>query len=700
MKKFLLPILLFTMFVPFVVKAESKYLYDVLKEEAENGGVASEYTGAHQDSFNGNGNEKVYHWYLPNSSIQYNEVLNKNNVIFAGFCWQIIRTTDTGGVKIIYNGEPIDGNCNVSNASRIIGTSKFNPNSNSLIYSGYMYNPEYAYSYVGSGSGGTTPLFGNSVRYNNGVYTLVSTRAGMDYSHRYSCGNTSETCSTVRYYFYSTYYIEISNGKNGEEVLYDMLYKDDVNKVDSTIKAYIDNWYRNNMIGYSDYLEDTIYCNDRSIYRRNGWDPDSSDYGTSLYFNSYTYNPSYKNIKCENDTDKFSLSNPKAKLTYPIGLMSPAEMRLLNNNHIATIYSNYYWLSSPSYYNISVLNSAINYNGDVSDYYANNEIGVRPAVSLKMGTQYSSGDGSKDNPYVVKILNNSDVTIINDDNNGTVSIDKTEDVEETSQVDFDIKPKTGYKVYNVIIKDNDGNDIEYVNDNNHYTFTMPACDVKIMPSYERVKNSVNVEIMNETDDITVSIDDMSQVEYEEVVNFKVNPIKGYKVSDVKIVDTDGNEIEYNTTDKKNYTFTMPASDVTIIPSYERVSNSVSVDDNKNTKEFIIEVNDSKAVVYEDTVRFIVTPDDGYEVDKIEIIDKEENKIEYRKTDKENEYEFTMPDTDVVITPTYRKIESINVPDTLKNPNTGTGISIIIIFMLIISSITYIIFKRKKKYIMK
>ena len=145
---------------------------------------------------------------------------------------------------------------------------------------------------------------------------------------------------------------------------------------------------------------------------------------------------------------------------------------------------------------------------------------------------------------------------------------------------------------------------------------------------------------------------------------------------------------------------MTESNVTIIPSYERVKNAVEVEDNKNTKEFIIEVNDSKAVVYEDTVKFTITPEDGYTIDKIIIKDSNDNEITFKKISNKNEYSFVMPDSDVVITPTYRKLESINVPDTLKNPNTGTGISIIIIFMLIISSITYIIFKKKKYYIMK
>ena len=35
----------------------------------------------------------------------------KNHVLFAGYCWRIIRTTETGGVKMIYNGVPTDGVC-------------------------------------------------------------------------------------------------------------------------------------------------------------------------------------------------------------------------------------------------------------------------------------------------------------------------------------------------------------------------------------------------------------------------------------------------------------------------------------------------------------------------------------------------------------------------------------------------------------
>lgn len=63
----------------------------------------------------------------------------KNNVIYAGKCWKLIRTTETGGVKAIYHGTPYKGKCpsNINNAS--IGKSIYNPDGNKKKYVGYMY---------------------------------------------------------------------------------------------------------------------------------------------------------------------------------------------------------------------------------------------------------------------------------------------------------------------------------------------------------------------------------------------------------------------------------------------------------------------------------------------------------------------------------------------------------------------------------
>ena len=89
----------------------SKYdqtLYGVL-EKAVSKGYAQEYTGEHHDSFTEEPSQKIYHWL--DNSVNTLTIQSKDNVIFADHCWQMIRTTDTGGVKMVYNGEAEDGKC-------------------------------------------------------------------------------------------------------------------------------------------------------------------------------------------------------------------------------------------------------------------------------------------------------------------------------------------------------------------------------------------------------------------------------------------------------------------------------------------------------------------------------------------------------------------------------------------------------------
>ncbi len=441
----------------------------------------------------------------------------------------------------------------------------------------------------------------------------------------YSCFNETGSCQELAYVFDHIYtgrdnYITLKDGESVQDALHNMLSGDN-NPTDSSIKKLIDNWYEMNLLDYSDFIEDSIYCANRTIDKDNGFNNDDV-FGSP----KFKQNVNHPTLSCERVEDKYSIANEKAKLKYPVGLLSADEIAI--NNVYNSLYENkQFWSMSPAY--LSYCNSYKSTVSYVSSAYSitsscdsnvDNNYAVRPAITLIDNIKYKEGNGSQETPYI---------------------IDET-------------------KYY-----------------------------------------SINVEIVDETKDLNINISNLSQVEKEEEVVFKITPIKGYRVNNLRIIDSNDNEIEFSETENHNeYTFTMPSNNVTIIPSYQRVSNSVEVEDNKNTKEIKIEVNDAKAVVYEDKVVFTVEPKDGYEVDTIKIIDKENNKIDYIKTKNENEYEFVMPDTDVIIIPTYRTIESINVPDTLKNPNTGTGISIIIIVMLIISSITYIIFKRKKNYIMK
>ena len=156
------------------------------------------------------------------------------------------------------------------------------------------------------------------------------------------------------------------------------------------------------LLDYTDYLEDTIFCNDRSIRSLNGWNPNGGSVSSSLQFMEYNVT---SDLSCANITDQFSTQNEKAKLTYPVGLMTSPEMNLLGNSELRRT-GQYYWLASPVYFiNGYASGRNVDSAGVLSGSYVGNASGVRPAVSLKLGTEYSSGNGSMESPYVVALNN-------------------------------------------------------------------------------------------------------------------------------------------------------------------------------------------------------------------------------------------------------------------------------------------------------
>ena len=403
-----------------VKQAEKKNLYnfgeEVLKPLA-NKNQTIDFEQPPSDT-NGNGvnilegteNDEFPIYYYRGFDTEGKHVVSNNNVLFGGFCWKIVRTTDTGGIKLIYNGEPTqDGKCTntTGTATQLSATSAFNLNSNSPAYNGYMYGSVYTYTNEVATSGS---LFGNSFTYNNGTYTLTNTTSAADDTHHYTCNNSAGTCSTIRYYYYNNYYIELTNGKSVSDALSEM----QTNTTDSTIKTVIDNWYEANLASYEEYLEDTVWCNDRSMNTQtNGWRENGSltEY---MYYGAYgrnrqTYKPS---VTCPNKNDAFTVNDTtkgNGALNHPVALLTADELTMAGSGYpgystSSYLYTNRVWWSlSPNYfdyYNASefrLYSSGTLYSSNV-----NYSSGVRPAVSLAPGTSFASGDGSSDTPYKVQ----------------------------------------------------------------------------------------------------------------------------------------------------------------------------------------------------------------------------------------------------------------------------------------------------------
>lgn len=285
-----------------------KYLYDEIKKNTNSDKntdfsqtpIAGKY---YADETKDNENPIYY----------YRGAVTDNNALFANFCWKIVRTTETGGVKLIYNGLPsATGSCNNTGEASQIGKSSYN-------------------------------------------------------------------------------YSDITNGFDYET---------------SVIKNTIDNWYKKNMTTYTNYLEDTVWCNEREI---------SGEVQEMTYFTSrarvalVSFNPT---TQCKREEDSLTVNSKK--LTYPVGLLTADELTYTGTGWAGYSTSSflntgvYWWTMSPYRYDNKVASGKYNVflanvrTGNL--YYAkiHNQLGVRPAVSLKAGTDYVSGDGTVNNPYIIK----------------------------------------------------------------------------------------------------------------------------------------------------------------------------------------------------------------------------------------------------------------------------------------------------------
>ncbi len=282
--------------------------------------------------------------------------------------------------------------------------------------------------------------FGASVIYEDNVYKLQNTiplenTTSLENlsTHHYTCVSPGLTqCAQVAFVYYyagsgSMKYIALddANITSGEAALEEMLTS---NKTDSAVKREIDIWYENKILNteFESKLDDTIYCVDRSYstvsgytFNESGWNSNGGYMNKLLYFKEKNVST---DLSCTNLTDRFSVSNNAAHLTYKIGLPSAPEINIINTTY-AIDNDGVAWLASPSgFYNdygASVqLISRLKTGYEISEY--NSAVGlytlfaplmdiidpvqpsdVRPVISLIAGTKYSSGNGSATNPYIV-----------------------------------------------------------------------------------------------------------------------------------------------------------------------------------------------------------------------------------------------------------------------------------------------------------
>ena len=189
-----------------------------------------------------------------------------------------------------------------------------------------------------------------------------------------------------------------------------------LNTNDSTIKTYVDNWYKNYLTAYTKYLSnDAVYCNDRNL-------ASGQTYSTTNRFTYAPYGRLYTNntptYNCTNNKDAFSGNNSEAKLTYPIGLMTADEVVFAGGVYGSNAKTWYYYnsangnsagstweLMSPYFWEDSLACMFGVIGSTFPGFLSNGRVGlpsnVRPALSLKACIKYSTGNGTPETPYEI-----------------------------------------------------------------------------------------------------------------------------------------------------------------------------------------------------------------------------------------------------------------------------------------------------------
>ena len=387
----------------FYAIINSRKIYDIIIMDAVADNKSSTYvsssSGINFSSPASNTNGRGIYQRGTTGIYYYRGSVSDNNVIFAGYCWKMVITTSSKGVKLIYNGVPSGGSC--TGSSPQIGSSAFNSKETDNAYIGYMYGtPETSTVYGdlnGDGSVSQTDYL-LLYRFVSGAQTPTAEQRKLGDVNMDGTLNASDLDIVNNYILGNIRNNDILYSASNE-ARYNATHK---NTNSSTIKNVIDTWYRSNMTSYTSDLEDAVWCNDRS----KRW----SAFGFANYGTAYSASSrSTPSLTCTNANDRFTVSTSKGNgaLTYPVGLLTYDEYILAGSTSGYLNSGSTWWTMTPNYFSATVTAyEARNYVGTTATAVDNSRA-VRPAIVLKYGAEitgtYSStaGYGTSSKPYVI-----------------------------------------------------------------------------------------------------------------------------------------------------------------------------------------------------------------------------------------------------------------------------------------------------------
>ena len=348
-------------------------------------GILDKTTG----SYGSNGDGAAWPNYVILSTSTTNSGLNTTDT-----CWRIIRTTGSGGVKMIYNGKWTGSTCANATTNAQYTTSQFN--------------------------GNTQEIARQAIR--------------IGFTHNNTYNNTTSTSAVS---------VNTLFGSNSDY---------SVNNANSTANNRVYDFYNANLTGYTPILEPNAgYCNDRMSFTSTSGGTATTSFvpyiaanGTATgttrvaYYAGYIRNlanesPSLGCTSSRNIVDVYSTDasvGGNGQLRVPAALITADEVTFArsgyydHDDHSFLRTGSDYWTMTPHSrqtryaYELYVTAAGIMEKGTGE---VNNSKGIRPVVSLIEGTKAVSGSGIATDPWIVNPPS-GDYTVHFDANGGSGSM--------------------------------------------------------------------------------------------------------------------------------------------------------------------------------------------------------------------------------------------------------------------------------------
>ena len=230
--------------------------------------------------------------------------------------------------------------------------------------------------------------------------------------------------------------------------------------------------------------------------------------------------------------------------------------------------------------------------------------------------------------------------------NGTVTADKaTANMGET--VTLTITPDEGYELESLRVIYDDA--IVPLTEGN--TFVMRACNAAIIADFKMIDYTVTI---TPAENGTVTAD-KETAHMGETVTLTITPNEGYEFDQLTVMNGT-TQVAVEITTEGKYIFVMPAGNVEISATFKAIDYTITITPAENGTV----TADKQTAHIGETVTLTVTPDKGYELDEIHVMNGTTRLTTV--SEDEGNHTFVMPANNVVISALFKETSGTGVHD--------------------------------------